>query len=79
MANEDVRMQVNDQVVTSTSRGTVYDLREYFSFPDHHTHQIYNIHHHKKGMVSPEQIASRWGIGLKSATNTYNMTMQLGV
>ena len=26
MANEDVRMQVNHQVVTSTSRGTVYDL-----------------------------------------------------
>ena len=79
MVTEDVRTRVNCQVATSTSRGTMYDLREYSGLSDHQTHQIYNIPHHKKGTVSPEQIASRWGIGLKSATNTYNMTMQLGV
>ena len=32
-----------------------------------------------KGTVSPELIAKRWGIGIKTTKHTFNATAQLGV
>ena len=37
------------------------------------------IQQHRKGTVSPELIAKRWGIGIKTAKHMYNTTTQLGV
>ena len=37
------------------------------------------IQHHQKGTVSPELIAKRWGIGIKTTKRMFNATTQLGV
>ena len=35
--------------------------------------------HHRKGTVSPELIAKRWGIGIETAKHMFSTTTQLGV